>query len=301
MNYLEYFKSFSKKDITFLTNESLKEHCSFNIGGIAKYFVIIHNKKTLLKLTKDVDKYFILGAGTNILFKKKEYVIPIFKLGKDFNKIEIKKEDKDNVLLEVGASTNLFSLNNFLRKNEIGGLEWSYGIPGSVGGATLMNAGAYEQEFDKYVNSVKILENNKIFRTKAFSFSYRESSFKNTNQIILGVRLSLIKKSSKKIEEEQNFFINKRKKSQPYGQNSAGSVFKRIINKTEIFYPAKIIDNLGLKGVKIGGAEISQKHAGFIVNYNNAQAKDVLKLIKLIKSKVKKETKTLLEEEIIIY
>ena len=111
----------------------------------------------------------------------------------------------------------------------------------------------------------------------------------------------MTKKAFKKIEEEQNSFLNKRKETQPYGQNSAGSVFKRIVNSTEIFYPAKTIDNLGLKGVKIGGAEISSKHAGFIVNSNNAQANDILRLIKLIKRKVKKEAKKDLEEEIIIY
>ena len=164
-----------------------------------------------------------------------------------------------------------------------------------------MNAGAYEHEFGEFITAVKILKDNKAKWVKNFSFSYRNSSFKNSNMIILAVRLKLKKElNADEIIKNQYFYLNKRKESQPYGENSAGSVFKRIITDKEIFYPAKIIDNLGLKGVKIGGAEISNKHSGFIINSENAKAKDVLKLIGLIKKKVKKETGKVLEEEIVI-
>jgi UDP-N-acetylmuramate dehydrogenase len=299
-NYKNFLKSFPKKDLIVFFNEDLKDHCSFNIGGMAKYFVIVNNQKTLKEIIGVAKKYFILGAGTNILFKDKKHNETFIKLGKQFNKIKIKKIFNNEVSVEAGAGTNLFALNAFLKKNEIGGLEWSYGIPGSVGGATIMNAGAFGSEFGEFVKEVKILKNNKIFWTKTFSFLYRDSSFKNSDIIILGVRLKLQKQDFKEIEEKQKFFLNKRKENQPYGENSAGSVFKRIITDTEIYYPAKIIDNLGLKGVKIGKAEISKKHSGFIINCGNAKAKDVLSLIKLIKKKVKKQTGLDLKEEIII-
>lgn len=299
--YKKHLNSLSQKDAIVFFDENLKSHCSFNIGGTAKYFVIVNNKKTLIDILKrNKNDFFILGAGTNILFRDRKYNGTILKLGEQFKKIKIKNTLNDDVIVEVGAGVNLFTLNIFLRQNEISGLEWSFGIPGTVGGATIMNAGAFGSEFGEFVTAVKVLHEGKFFWTKTFSFSYRESSFKKTKAIVLSVKLKLKKQSCQYIEEKQLNCINKKKETQPYGENSAGSVFKRIINNTEIFYPAKTIDNLGLKGVKIGGAEVSRKHAGFIVNSGNAKASDVLKLIRLIKKKVKKQTGKVLKEEIII-
>jgi UDP-N-acetylmuramate dehydrogenase len=303
MKYKNYLKTLDPKDAVVFYNESLKKHCSFFIGGKAKYFVVVNNIKTLtILLEKNKNKkFFILGAGTNVLFKDNFYNGTIIKLGENFKKIKIKKTDSETVIAEIGAGVNLFTLNYFLKKNGIGGLEWSYGIPGSVGGATLMNAGSYDHEFGEFLYSVKIWKNGKISWIKNFTYSYRTSSFKTNGEIILGVRLKLKRRNVEEIEKDQNFFFNKKKESQPYDKKSAGSVFKRIINSQETFYPAKIIDNLGLKGVKIGGAEISEKHAGFIISNGKAKSKHVKKLIKLIKRKVKNETGKALEEEIIIF
>lgn len=188
-----------------------------------------------------------------------------------------------------------------MKQNGISGLEWSYGIPGSVGGATIMNAGSYGHEFGEFVSAVKIWKNGKVSWTKKFDYSYRNSSFKNNGSIILAARLKLKQGNFDEITKNQEFFFNKKKESQPYEKKSAGSVFKRIVNEHETFYPAKIIDSLGLKGVKIGGAQISEKHAGFIINNEDAKSKHVKKLIKLVKTKVKNKTGKVLEEEIIIF
>lgn len=301
--YEDYLKVLDSKDASVYFGESLRGHCSFDIGGKAKYFVVVHNKTTLVSLLKKNKrkKFYILGAGTNTLFSDKFYKGTIIKLGEGFRKIKMKKISGENVTLEVGAGVNLFALNSFLRENAISGLEWSYGIPGSVGGATIMNAGSYDHEFGEFVSAVRVLKDGKSQWVKDFNFSYRNSSFKRDGSIILSVRLNLKTGQVEEITENQNFFINKKRESQPYGEKSAGSVFKRIIKKQGIFYPAKIIDTLGLKGVKIGGAEVSEKHAGFIINDGNAKAKDVIRLIRLIKRRVKKESGEKLETEIIIF
>lgn len=300
-NFIKYLTTLFPKDAIIYLNEPLKDHCSFGIGGKAKFYIVVNNINTLKNIiNKNKKRFFLLGAGTNILFKDKKFNGVVVKLGKDFQKIKIIKDIGEDVILEVGAGVNLFTLNNFLQINGLSGLEWSFGIPGSVGGATIMNAGAYENQFGDFVQSVKILKENKTVWKNKFTFSYRSSSFQENNDIIISVRLKLKKGDSVEIKEKQLFFINKKKESQPYGEKSAGSVFKRIIIGNKILYPAKIIDNLGLKGVKIGEAEISKKHAGFIVNLGNAKAKDVLKLIKLIKNKIKKSTGEDLQREIII-
>lgn len=300
MTYKNFLKSIDKKDATVLFNESLTRHTSFGIGGTAKYFVTVNNPTTLKKVSERAKEYIILGAGTNILFRDKRHKKTVVKLGKNFNKIKILQENEDSIIIEVGAAVNLFVLNSFLKKNGIGGLEWSFGIPGCIGGAVVMNAGAFKNEFGNHIIAVKILENKKIFWTKRFSYSYRSSSFKDSESIVLGVKLKLTKRSPGEIESLQRSYLTLRKETQPYGSKCAGSVFKRISLCDEIYYPAKIIDDLGLKGVRIGEAEISKKHAGFIINTGNAHANDVIKLIKFIKKKVKLKTGKDLEEEIII-
>ncbi|MDD4110510.1 MAG: UDP-N-acetylmuramate dehydrogenase [Clostridia bacterium] len=297
----KYLENLSTKDASVYFNEPLKNHCSFGIGGKAKFFIIVNNLKTLKEVLTKSKQNFLLGAGTNTLFKDKNFNGTIIKLGKNFQKTKIIKTTEKEVVIEVGAAVNLFTLNTFLQKNGITGLEWSYGIPGSVGGATIMNAGAFEYQFGDFVKEVKIIKNGKASWNKDFTFSYRNSSFKENNSIILAVKLLLKIGDNKEIKKQQLSFINKRKETQPYGEKCAGSIFKRIIKDNQILFPAKIIDNIGLKGVRIGRAEVSKKHAGFIINSGNAKAKDVLNLIKLIKRKVKKSTGELLQEEIIIF
>lgn len=256
----------------------LKKYCTFKIGGRGT-IVFPKNVVELKKLIRECQKlnknYFILGNGSNLLFPDYDCDL-IFVSLKYFNKI--KEEKRGKIFVEAGV--NLFSLNAYLKKHSLGGLEWSYGIPASVGGAVFMNAGAFEHSISEFIDEVKILKDEKIcyLNKKNFNFSYRKS---NIDGIILGVTMHFSQKNSIEIQKEQFDFLGRRKATQPYDKCSAGSIFKREAN----IIPAKIIDSLGLKGTKIGDAEISTKHAGFIINNGNAKAIDVLALIDYIELK----------------
>lgn len=295
MNYNKFLRNLKIKDASVYFNYDVKHLTSFKIGGKVKYFVIVKNEKTLKDIISFKKKYFIIGGGTNVLFNDTKLNITLIKLGGVFKKIRA-----GNEFITAGAGSSLYSVNKKAKENNLSGLEFSYGIPGSVGGAVFGNAGAFDNEILNAVASVKILNKNKIYWESNFSYSYRDTTFKKNNSIILCVKFKLLKKCSQEIEFAQKQFLEKRMLSQPYNKFSAGSVFKRVYINEQIFYPAKIIDKLGLKGVTIGGAKISEKHAGFIINENNAKFKDVLKLIKIIKKTVYKNNKLKLKEEIII-
>ena len=296
MRYKKFLKSLSVKDATFYYNHSLASQTSFKIGGKAKYFVVVKNQKTLENLLSKCKKFFILGGGTNTLLTFKYYNGTIIKLSGNFKRIYVGKNK-----LTAMAGASLFSVCKIARDNSLCGLEFLYGIPGTVGGAIFGNAGAFEEEVLGHVSRVKVFRNGKIFWTKNFSYSHRDSSFKRGGGVILGAQFSLSPGDKKEIEEKMKDLLARRKQTQPYGSFCAGSVFKRLKIGGQTIFPAKIIDNLGLKGVKIGGAKVSEKHAGFIVNFENASAKDVLRLIKKIKKIVYKTNNLKLEEEIIIF
>lgn len=296
MRYEKFLKQLQKKDGVVFFNEPLSRHCSFRIGGNAKYFVIVSNTKTLLEVFKRTKKIFVLGAGTNTLFANKKFNGTFLKLGGSFLKITATKN-----YVTCGAGVNLFSLSKFLKEHNLGGLEFAFGIPGTVGAATAINAGAFGNEIGNFVQKVKVFDGKRTYWTKNFNFSYRNSSFKENSLIILAVTFKLFEKNCDEISILQKEYLSKRKQTQPCSTPSAGSVFKRIIKTDEILYPAKMIDKLGLKGVKIGDARISEKHAGFIVNSGNATFKDVSKLVRLIKKRVKKKFGESLEEEIIFF
>ena len=279
--------------IECIENELLKNHTSFKIGGPCKFFVCPKNiselKKALSICKRNNLNYFILGNGTNLLVDDKGFDGVIISL-KHFNKTKIRKY-AGFTIVSLGPGVNLFNLNKTLLKSQISGLEWSYGIPGSVGGAVKMNAGAYEGQISDFLYEIKYLKNGKVHCQKNFKGDYRKGF---DDGIILNVKFKLKKGNMVEIEEKMNNHLNLRKLNQPYDKPSAGSVFKR---SNEII-PSKLIDEFGLKGMRIGDAMISKKHAGFIVNLGNATSEDVLKLIKLIKL-IFKSQKIDLEEEII--
>lgn len=258
----------------------LKKYCTFKIGGRGT-IVFPKNVVELKKLIRECQKlnknYFILGNGSNLLFSDFEINTILVSL-KYFN--EIRQVKKDEVF--VGAGVNLFPLNIYLKNHNLSGLEWSYGIPGSIGGAIFMNAGAFGHSISENILNVKVIKCGKVenISKKNLEFSYRKS---NINGIILGATMKFKEGNLDEIAFLQQDFLERRKMSQPYDKFSAGSVFKRDIEKNII--PAKIIDTFGLKGTRIGGAEISKKHAGFIVNNGDAKAIDVLALIEYIKYK----------------
>jgi len=260
--------------IEFYENEDIKKHNTFKIGAYARYFVLPKNINELKKVVnickKHKLKYLILGNGSNLLFNDKPYNGVIISL-KKFNSITIK-----NNLIKVDSGANLAYLNHYLAKNNLSGLEWSYGIPATIGGATKMNAGAFGHCIFEYIVLIKMLINNKIVLLNKFDYSYRNSNL--PEGIILSVYLKTTYKTEKQIFEKMNTYLKIRKENQPH-YPSAGSVFKR-----SNIIPAKIIDNMGLKGLSVGGAEISKKHAGFIINKNNATNTDISTLIKIIKA-----------------
>lgn len=287
-NFYSFFNKFSQ--VRF--NESLKRHTSFGVGGNAKVYIepdSIGELFEILEICKVKKlRYKILGNGTNVYFSDKGFRGVVICL-KRLNKIKV---CENCVIAESGVS--LFQLNKVACKNCLKGLEFTYGIPGSVGGAIIQNAGAFGGEIGDKICSVVVLRNGKIVNEKNFWFSYRNSCFKNSGDVILKVAFKLSYGDEKEIKSLQKKYLQKRLQTQPYDKKSAGSVFKR---NGEII-PAKMIDTLGLKGVKIGDVEISPLHANFIVNHGEGTARDINKLVKFIKRKVKKSFGEKLEQEI---
>jgi len=276
-------------------NELLKHHTSFKIGGPCYALV---EPESVDELTKIVQlfynfkaPFYLIGNGTNLLVKDDGIKAFIIKLSKKFSQV-IREKDKLTVL----AGMSLSSLNRYAIKNGLSGLEFSYGIPGSVGGAIYMNAGAYGGQISDVVKEVKVLHKNRIltFDKNNLKFAYRSSVFqKNKNYIIVSVMFALKPADKEDVKLLAETVLNKRKQNHP-NEPSAGSVFKR--HKDLI--ASKVIDELGLKGYSVGGAKVSEKHAGFIINYNNATCEDVLKLIKHVQKNVYKKHKKRLELEV---
>lgn len=285
------------EEYEFLKDADLSNFSTMKTGGKARYIVFPKNVKELIKILKIIKKnklkYYVIGNGSNILFRDEDYDGVLISL-KHFNKIEI-----DDVYVNVGAGTNLFYLNHFLQKNGLGGLEWSYGIPATLGGLIANNGGCFGHEICESVEEVIVLQKMKVFvlSKEEIDFSYRFSSLKD-NFIILCAKLKLKKEDPEIIKNNMINFLEKKRKLQPCEFPSLGSIFKRIVGD-EILYPAKLIDNLGLKGVKIGGAEISTKHAGFIINVGGAKSQDVIDLIEFIEKKLA-EIGVKAEKEIVI-
>lgn len=201
--------------------------------------------------------------------------------------LDNQQDDFQQYIIDVSAGMGLFDFCKLLRKNGLFGLEFLYGIPGSIGGAICMNAGAFGHSISERIKSVKIFDGEKIrtLKPNQLKFSYRKSIFENKNWVVLSARFELTKQDEQTIKALQEEYFQTKLNSQPYGYPSAGSVFKRLENGQKPL--SKIIDDLGLKGTKKGGAEISTIHAGFIVNNGQATCKDVLDLIQYIKLKVK--------------
>ena len=273
----------SEKDI------SLSTLTTYKTGGIAKLVVYpnnINNLKQMLKLIHKYNiKYFILWKGSNTLFSDKEFNGVIIKLDK-LNNFKIKQTE---IYVESGMILN--KLVQASVKNELTGLEFAIGIPGTIGGAIYMNAGAYGNNMSNIVKSVIVL--NEKFQIKEIpleklKFDYRYSIFQdNKNLICVAANIKLEHGNHDEIASKIKENLLKRKNSQPLEYPSAGSVFRN----PECNYAGKIIEELGLKGKNIGGAEISTKHANFIINKNNASSSDILKLIKLVQKEVKDKYK----------
>lgn len=290
--YNELIKTISKDRV--LLNEPMSKHTSFKIGGPADLFVKVNNIDELQSVLKSARKNNInvtcIGNGTNILVKDKGIRGITIKL--NFKEINVNMEE-----IEAGSGVAIPVLAKVAYENSLEGLEFASGIPGTVGGAITMNAGAYGGEFGNIVVSTKYIDENLEIRTinqKEQEFSYRHSFFSTGKNIIISTIIKLQKGNKEEIKQKMEEDAKRRKEKQPLNLPSAGSVFKR---KNELI-PAQIIDKCGLKGYNINDAYVSKLHAGFIVNKGNATAEDVLSLIEHVKKVIKEKYKTDLELEI---
>lgn len=279
------------------TNVSLKDYNTYKIGGKTKYLVKPFDVDSLIKLIDFLKinniKYIVLGKGSNIILPDNDFDGCIILLN-NLNDLEI--TDK-KVVAKSGISLNKFVIE--LINNNLKGLEPLYGIPGTVGGAIISNAGCYGKTISDYIYSVKYIEHGKIYEIKKedCNFTYRNSIFKNdNNKIIIEATFILDDGNKEELLEYIKEIQTKRISAQPLEYPNAGSVFRN----PEGLSSGKLIDDLGLKGYSVGGAYISEKHANFIINKNNASSEDILKLIDIVKNKVKETYKIDLELEQII-
>ena len=266
-------------------DEPMAKHTSFKIGGPADVFIKVDNieelKETLDLSKKNQIPLTIIGNGSNLLVTDKGI------RGITAKDIEIKNENNKQII-KVDAGVPVGLLAQKLLKEEITGFEELSGIPGTIGGAVIMNAGAHGKELKDILKKVTAMDyNGNIyeFTNEECQFSYRNSRFQKEKHIILQATLELEKGNSTEIKEKMDEYMQFRKEKQPIEYPNAGSTFKR----GEDFVTAKLIDEAGLKGYKIGGAQVSEKHAGFIVNVDNATAKDVIELTDYIKEKIKEK------------
>lgn len=283
LNNLE--KIISKEKIK--QNEPMKNHTSFKIGGPAEFFVKVNSVEELKELLQlcEINKIplTIVGNGSNLLVLDNGINGIVLKI--ELKQIQIKdiEEGKVEVIVDSGVQLGLLAQN--LLKEEISGFEELSGIPGTIGGAVVMNAGAHGKEMKDIVTEITAIDYNgnmHIFTNEESEFSYRHSKFLDEKYIILQVKLLLEKEKREEIKSKMNEYAKYRKEKQPIEYSSAGSTFKRGTD----FITAKLIDDAGLKGYSIGGAKISEKHAGFIINTGNATAKDVLDLVEYVTDKV---------------
>lgn len=269
------------------TNEPMKNHTSFKIGGPAEIYIKITSIEELQKVLefakKENIKITILGNGSNVLVSDKGIKGIVIKTNlKDIN---IENKDSKNVEVTVSDAVPIGFLAQKFLKEEITGFEELSGIPGTIGGAILMNAGAHGKEIKDIVTEVTAMDyNGRIFNftNEEAEFTYRHSKFSNGEYIILQAKMLLQKGSKEEIKAKMDEYAQYRKEKQPIEYPSAGSTFKRGTD----FITAKLIDEAGLKGYSIGGAKVSEKHAGFIINTGDATAKDVLDLARYVTDKV---------------
>lgn len=287
------------KNSEIKTNEDMSKHTSFKVGGKADIFIKINDiqdLKYILDFTKKNNIHLtIIGNGSNVLVK--DNGIRGITIYLNFDYIQIDEEQNGEVIVTVGSGVKLAMLAVILQKKGIAGFEFASGIPGTIGGAIRMNAGAYGKEMKEVVENVTYMDedgNKHKLENEQMDFSYRHSRFKEKQEIIIEAQLKFQKEDAEKIKERMDEYRKARMEKQPIDMPSAGSTFKRGTN----YISAKLIDDAGLKGYKIGGAQVSEKHAGFIVNNGNATAQDILDLIDYVIKVVYEKFGKILELEV---
>lgn len=278
-----------------INNAQIKNYTTYKLDGKIKKVIVPDNLDSLIKLLKYLKqnkiKHKVIGNGSNLIFLK------------DYDGIIIKLDNFKDIIIEdnivtIGSGYSLVRLALKTAKLGLSGLEFASGIPGTIGGAIYMNAGAYKKSMSDIVKEITVLDNKfeiKKIKAKDLNFSYRHSLLKEKNYICLSATLKLENKNPEEILDLIKERKERRKQTQPLNYPSAGSVFR---NPKDDF-AGRLIEELGLKGFKVGDAMISKKHANFIINTGNASGQDIKKLIKIIQRKVKKEynIELILEQE----
>ncbi len=300
-----------------LYDEPMKKYTTFKVGGPAECLIKISSKKDLKEILKFANEnniqITVLGNGSNVLVQDKgikgiTLIIKIEKIeienqaenlnnNKGKNKEENSGNNNTKVKIKLGAGEKIAKVGIKFSKEGLTGFEEISGIPGTIGGAVRMNAGAHGREMKDVIKTVKCLDyygNEKTFTNEEMNFGYRTSILKTEKYIVTEVEIELDKGNSEEIKEKMDMYKEKRKNSQPLEYPSAGSTFKR----GEDFITAKLIDEAGLKGTKVGDAEVSRKHGGFIINKGNATASDILELVQIIKNKIYEKYQKKIELEV---
>lgn len=277
-------------------DEDMSKHTTFRAGGKAKYFVNPGNEKQLeelIRIHKEAKRpYVVLGNGSNLLVRDCGYDGTMIHIGEFMNRIHI-----DGVNLEAESGALLSVVANLAKKQELTGLEFAAGIPGSLGGAVTMNAGAYGGEMKDIITEVKVMDENgncKVLSNADMEFGYRSSVVQKEKFIVISVKMKLAKGHVEAIEAKMQELLSARKEKQPLEYPSAGSTFKR----PEGYFAGKLIQDAGLRGYCVGGACVSEKHCGFVINKDHATAADIITLMEDVARIVKEKFNVVLEPEV---
>ncbi|GAA0705304.1 UDP-N-acetylmuramate dehydrogenase [Paraclostridium ghonii] len=292
--YKNLLNILNKEDI--LLDEPMKNHTSFKVGGPTDFLVKPRNEEQIKELVSLLKKenipYLIIGNGSNLLVKDGGIRGVVIKIADSFNEFKI---EGNTVYAQSGALLSF--MGKAILNESLTGFEFAAGIPGTLGGAIAMNAGAYGGEMKDIVKTVKIMDfEGNIFdlSNEEMEFSYRKSIISKKDYIVLSAVIELKEGNFEEIRESMRELTKSRVTKQPLTLPSAGSTFKR----PEGYFAAKLIEDSGLKGLTLRGAQVSDKHSGFVVNLGDATAKDILDLIYVVKSTVNSKFGVMLEEEV---
>lgn len=283
-------------ELSVKKDEPMSRHTSFRIGGGARRMAFPKSREELVILMGLCEECgvepLLLGNGTNLLVCDEGVDAPVINTSAQLCGLKMLGENE----IEADAGVSLARLALFAQENALTGLEFAHGIPGSLGGAVSMNAGAYGGEMKQVITQVEALcpDGIRNYSGEEADFSYRHSAFSDTEIVILSARVQLQPGERSAIHEKMEEVMRRRKGSQPLEMPSAGSTFKRPVG----YFAGTLIDQCGLKGLRVGGAQVSPKHAGFVVNTGSATCQDVLELIGMVQETVKQAVGVTLEPEV---
>ncbi len=283
-----------------LCQEQMKEHTTFRVGGPAQYYVSVTKKEQLQKgilcCREYQVPYVVLGNGSNVLVSDAGISGVVFQMSAQFSALSY-EEKQEQIYVTAEAGALLGRIGQAVYQEGLTGFEWAAGIPGTIGGAVYMNAGAYGGEMKDIVTSVTILDKDLTYKTltvQELALGYRQSVLMKEEAYVVSVTFALQKGDKAAIKARMEELMHKRLEKQPLNYPSAGSTFKR----PEGYFAGKLIEDAGLRGFRVGGAQVSEKHCGFVINEKNATAKDIYDLTNEVRDIVEDKFGVTLEREI---